>query len=232
MTFNAFDQTPLIIGHRGAAGLVPENTLPSFERAVELGVAAIELDIHRCQDTLVVIHDDTLERTTNGRGAVTDTPLETLRRLDAGNGAAIPLLDEVFTRLPVEIGINIELKGRKTADMLARWLPSHAHRSILISSFDHQALEELKSIRVDCALAPLFGRWQIGALETALGFGSGFINLSRKLATQSRLEEISAAGLKVLVYTVNELEEARRFFELGVWGVFTDYPDRISTSTL
>lgn len=222
----------MIIGHRGAAGLEPENTLPSFARAVALGVQAVELDVHRCEDELVVIHDDTLERTTNGRGPVSGTPLHALRALDAGSGAAIPTLTEVFDLLPPQIGINIELKGSGTAELLARWLPRDCGRAVLLSSFEHGMLRTFSRLRDDYPLAPLFGRWQPDAIATATSFGGGYINLGRKLVEGGRMMAIADAGLRALVYTVNDVEEARRFFRLGVWGVFTDYPDRITRSAL
>ncbi len=226
------DMSPLIIGHRGAAGLAPENTLPSFTLAVELGVQAVELDVHVCEGELVVIHDPTLERTTNGTGFVSSTPLTTLRGLDAGNGACIPTLKEVFDRLPETVAINVELKGDGTAAAVADWLPGPGSRSVLLSSFDHDALREFQALRTDYPVAPLFSRWSVSALEIARGFGGGYINLSRKLATSRRLREINQAGLRALVYTVNNLSEAQRLAGAGAWGLFTDFPDRISRAVL
>ena len=223
-----FEESPVIVGHRGAAGLVPENTLPSFEKAVQLGVQAVELDVHLCEGELVVIHDSTLERTTDGRGQVSETAFSLLRTLNAGNGAGVPTLDEVFDLLPSNIGANIELKGAGTGVAVARWLGPPAQRSVLLSSFDHDALEAFREVRDDYPLAPLFGRWQKDALQIADSFGSGFINLSRKAATPARLSLICEAGLKALIYTVNDLEEARLLIEAGAWGLFTDYPDRIN----
>ncbi|HEY5646754.1 MAG TPA: glycerophosphodiester phosphodiesterase family protein [Pseudomonadales bacterium] len=227
-----FDTPPVIIGHRGAAGLVPENTLPSFARAAALGVQAVELDVHRCEGELVVIHDDTLERTTNGLGPVSGKTLAELRDLDAGGGATVPLLAEVFDLLPPEIGINIELKGADTAELLARWLPRQPGHAILLSSFEHGLLRDFGRQRSDYPLAPLFGRWRPDATDIARAFGSGYINLSRGLVDASRMSAIAGAGLRALVYTVNDLAEARRLVGMGVWGVFTDYPDRISRDTL
>jgi glycerophosphoryl diester phosphodiesterase len=228
----AFDTTPLIIGHRGAAGLLPENTLPSFQRAAALGVDAVELDVHCCEGRLVVIHDDTVERTTNGRGAVAAMSLAELRALDAGAGNPVPFLEEVLNVVPGHVGVNIELKGPGTAELLARHLPKDGGRSILVSSFDHRALAGYTRLRADHPVAPLFGRWRDDPLATAAEFGGGFINLGRKLVTKERVDRILDAGLKLLVYTVNELEDARRLFELGVWGVFTDFPDKVSRAAL
>ena len=168
----------------------------------------------------------------NGRGSVATSSLSTLRSLDAGAGALIPTLAEVFDLLPSEIGINIELKGAGTAELLARWLPREPDRAVLISSFEHDMLSAFRSLRDDYPLAPLFGRWRADATSIALRFGSGYINLGRKLVDAARMSAIADAGLKALVYTVNDLAEARRLIRLGVWGIFTDLPDRISRSVL
>ena len=228
---NPFERTPLIIGHRGAAGLVPENTLPSFVKAAALGVDVVELDIHRLGDELLVIHDDTLERTTNGSGPLDEMTVAEVRTLDAGNGASIPVLDEVFEILPSNVGINIELKGPDTAALAAETLSRHPEHEILVSSFDHDELRRFTE-HSDHIVAPLFHRWRDNPLQVAADFGGGYLNLSRKLITPSRMTAILGAGLRVLVYTVNDINEARRLFQAGVWGVFTDYPDRISRATL
>lgn len=229
---SGFSDQPVIIGHRGAAGLEPENTLPSFRTAVALGVQAVELDVHLCEDELVVIHDPTLERTTNGTGEVSRTSFAALRALDAGDGAQVPTLAEVIEVLPEQVGLNIELKGAGTGPVLAGWLPAPGERQILISSFTHDALAAFRSLRSDYPVAPLYSRWKADAVATAHAFGGGFINLGRKLATTSRLEEIRAAGLKALVYTVNDLNEAKRLVAAGAWGLFTDFPDRINRQSL
>jgi glycerophosphoryl diester phosphodiesterase len=232
MSQNSFDQRPVIIGHRGAAGLLPENTLPGFIAAVEHQVQAVELDVHLCEGELVVIHDPTLERTTSGTGEVGKTPLAVLRTLDAGNGAQIPTLSEVFGVLPERVGVNIELKGAGTAAPVAEWLPPACDRAVLISSFDHAELGTFHALRQDYPAAPLFSRWRPDAVDVALGFEGGFINLSRKAATAERLERINAAGLKALVYTVNDPLEARNLMQAGAWGLFTDFPDRINRLSL
>ena len=230
---NGFNDAPVIIGHRGAAGLAPENTLPSFEKAVACGVQAVELDVHLCEEQLVVIHDDTLERTTNGTGSVATTRLAELRALDAGGGARVPLLEEVLDVLPETTGVNIELKGSGTALPLAAFLPSPPpRRSIILSSFDHDALREFRSARDDYPLAPLFGRWRRDALAVALEFGSGYINLSGRIVTDERLEAICGAGLRALVYTINDPAVARRLIGAGAWGVFTDLPDQVNRAAL
>lgn len=105
-----------IIGHRGAAGLEPENTLRSFKRAIELGVDMIECDVRLCRTgELVVIHDPTLDRTTSGQGAVSEKSLSELTDLDAGQGDHVLTLPEVFRIIPANVSLNIELKASGTA---------------------------------------------------------------------------------------------------------------------
>ena len=233
----AFEGSPLIIGHRGAAGLVPENTLPGFARAIELGVDALELDVHVCEDRLCVIHDDTLERTTSGTGPIASHSLASLRALDAGGGASVPLLEEVLALVPEGIGINIELKGANTALPLARLLAEGVARAparfdLLVSSFDHSQLRTFRECSPEIPVAPLFSRWRGDPVQIARDFGSRYINLSRKLITPARCRALKAAGLQMLVYTINDLEEARHLVALGITGVFTDYPDRITRDAL
>ncbi len=109
-----------IIGHRGACGYEPENTISSFKKALELGVDAIELDVYVLgRGELVVIHDDKVDRTTNGKGYVLDYSFEELRKLDAGNGQTIPTLEEVLDLVNMKTSVNIELKGTGTAKAVA-----------------------------------------------------------------------------------------------------------------
>jgi glycerophosphoryl diester phosphodiesterase len=217
----------LIIGHRGAAGLEPENTLRSFARALDIGVDAIELDVYCVDGHLVVIHDDTLERTTNGRGEVMATPFEALRRLDAGGGEHVPTLEEVFAAMPNGFTVNVELKGKSTAAPVARCVAEHAHIDALISSFDHGELTRFHSLAPDVRVAPLFHRASAKMFDIADALGAWSINLSEKLATAERLADVADRGYRSLVYTINDPTVAERLRDDGAGGIFTDYPDRM-----
>jgi glycerophosphoryl diester phosphodiesterase len=222
----------LVIGHRGAAGLVPENTLPSFQRAFDCGVGAVELDVYAVEGELIVIHDDTLERTTDGTGPLAERRLAELRRLDAGSGWPIPLLAEVTAALPAGVGLNIELKGPDTAEPVAAFLARHALPDVLVSSFEHDELTRFHALAPDVRVAPLFHKWQDDAWAIAAGLGAWAINLSRKIATTERLQQARALGLRTFVYTVNDLDEARLLIANGATGIFTDFPDRITAAHL
>ena len=227
----SFASSFIVIGHRGAAGLVPENTLPSFQRAFELGVDAIELDVHRVEHHLAVIHDDTLERTTNGKGPVADLSLADLKKLDAGGAMAIPLLDEVLDALPGRVAINIELKGRGTAALVADILRNHprllSEDLCMVSSFDHLMLLRFRQIADDLpiSIAPLYHEWRSTWRNITSRCRTKWLNLSEKLVTAVRMHELGEAGLQVLAYTVNTPGRALELQALGVRGVFTDRPD-------
>ena len=134
----------LIFGHRGAAGLAPENTLWSFARAVELGVDGIEMDVRMCGKRAVVIHDVDVDRTTDGSGPVAEHSFSALRNLDAGCGQTIPTLQEALESLPREVMVNIELKGPDTgepvAEIVHRQLDDDRRSRLVVSSFDYAEL--------------------------------------------------------------------------------------------
>lgn len=216
-----------VIGHRGAAGLAPENTLASFAHAVRLGVDAVELDVRLSADQhLVVIHDEHVDRTTNGNGKVADAPLAALRMLDAGAGERVPTLDEVLEAVPGHVAVNIELKGRGTAEAVANAVAARK-RPLLVSAFDHPELARFRSLCPHVPCAPLLGRWQRGVLDTARALGAWSVNLADRTADRTTVDAIRASGRQCLVYTVNDAERATALRAIGVAGVFSDFPDRL-----
>lgn len=226
------DPPPLVIGHRGAAGLVAENTLPSFRRAYACGVDAVELDVYCLAGELVVIHDETLERTTDGTGTVMGQSLESLRRLDAGGGWPVPFLAEVAAELPADVGLNLELKGPGTAAPAARFIARCPQVDWLVSSFDHEQLSAFRNLDPRTPVAPLFSRWRDDAWAVAGELNAWAINLSRRAVTPDRLARARELGLRAFVYTINDVDEARALIRAGATGVFTDFPDRITRAAL
>ncbi len=230
----------MVIGHRGAAGLAPENTLKSFATALEWGCPMLELDVYAVSDDvtrseLVVIHDDTLNRTTNGRGKVMAHSLAELRRLDAGLGQPIPLLIEVAALIEthnantdIATALNIELKGPDTAQPTAAFLQDRGTQHslpILVSSFDHQELYAFTKLAPRYGVAPLYDRYRDSWPATAEKLEAIAINLSRRIATPARIAAMRDAGYAVFVYTVNTVTEAESLQAAGANGVFTDRPD-------
>jgi len=228
-----FGGSNLVIGHRGAAGLAPENTLDGFRRAAALGVDAVELDVHALDGALVVIHDDTLDRTTSGQGPLQAQSLTALRCLDAGGGQRVPLLEEVFSALPVNVGVNIELKARGTAELAVSMAEAELAlgRDLLISSFDLEELGHAAALGSSALkIAPLFGRWPGKGWQVARELRAWSVNLSLRAASKRLIGEAGERGLNTLIYTVNDRPTADRLIAWGATGVFTDYPDRLVTA--
>ena len=225
-------QSFAVFGHRGAAGLAPENTMPSFQQAVQLGCRGIELDVHCVKDVqgrthLCVIHDAKVNRTTNASGSVADFTVEELAELDAGNGYGVPLLTDVIALLDSspETWLNIELKGTGTAAPTAALLERRPNQRILVSSFDHQELAEFRALAPNRPVAPLFHRHRSSILDTAIAFGATCINVGQSMVSEDFVEACQHAGYPVMVYTVNEPGQAKQLKQLGVAGIFTDRPD-------
>lgn len=217
------------IGHRGACGYQPENTLASFRQAIDMGCPWIELDVYAVEGELLVIHDDTLNRTTNGKGRVMDTDLVTLRGLDAGKGEKIPTLTEVIELAGHSTGINVELKGPDTAELASSLVNAYcakgwAAEQFLFSSFDHEELSRTDPVFLR---GPLFHKDHSDMLAIARSLNAFSLHLNKNIATTDKIEAAHQAGLKVYAYTVNKGEEVMHLMERGIDGVFTNYPDRV-----
>ncbi|TBL79591.1 glycerophosphodiester phosphodiesterase [Paenibacillus thalictri] len=232
---------PMIIGHRGAAGEAPENTLASFLLAVRQGAHAIELDVQLSKDgELVVIHDDTIDRTTNGKGAVAELTLEELKRYDAGlwygeqfAGETIPTLAEVFERMPAECVVNVEIKGemngeleRKLAELL---YGSGRMETVLVSSFKHKSLKTLKLIAPEVRVGLGYTGDVIDHIAFAEAFGAEVFSLHphHKLIGLHEIGLAVSKGIRVYPYTVNGEEDMRKLLQAGASGLITDYPGRM-----
>ncbi len=226
------DKELLAIGHRGAMGYEPENTLASFRKALELGVHVIELDVYFIDGHLLVFHDEQLERTTNGQGLLMEHDFARLRALDAGNGEQIPTLPEVFAVISGRAGLNIELKGKGTAGPVVEFIAGQRQAGwpnelFLVSSFDRQLLRKVRQLDARILLGVLVN----GPLKDHLAFASELqaYSLHPPLAEVDRslVEEAHDLGLKIFVYTVNETDDLEKMVAIGVDGVFSNYPDRV-----
>ena len=219
-----------IIGHRGAAGMAPENTLSGFRCALEQHVHAVEFDIQRIDNELVVIHDNTVDRTTNGNGTITDFSFERIRELDAGDGEQIPTLREVLDLIPANVAVNAELKGPNTATAAADILRQYNHQQ-LVSSFDHEELRQFVANGSGIPVAPLFERWREDGLTVAAALKAHAVNVSDRIAIPERVADILNAGFACFVFTVNDVQRANDLKEMGVSGIFTDRPDLFAEFT-
>ncbi len=220
----------LIIGHRGAAGLAPENTLLSVRRALEFGATAIEVDVHFVDNRLVVIHDNTVDRTTNGRGRLANFTFEQLRALDAGLGELIPTLEEIIELIPRGIMLNVELKGKGTAVPVGEFFNRLIREGVwresdtLVSSFEPSELRALS--KCELPLAILFTRPPRDFSVIAQNLGVTAVNPHRRYATASFVRAAHQKGLRVFPYTANLSQDIQRLCSVGVDGLFTDFPDK------
>lgn len=232
---------PVIFAHRGASSHAPENTLASFMLAVEQGAKAIELDVQLTADKeVVVFHDLFLNRTTDGRGKLSDFTLSEIKALNAAVGfepgyqeERIPTLDEVFSALPEDIFINIELKDfsfltdnlpEKTAQVIDRF---HAHNRVLISSFNPAALKNFFQFQPNIPRGRLLSGFMginLYRFHPTLSVRFQSIHLPYKLLSSSQIRSFKKRGLKVFTYTLNHPEDILRSIELGVDGFFTNDP--------
>lgn len=222
----------ICIGHRGAAGHAPENTLDSIETAMRLGAGWIEIDVHAVHDEILVIHDHSLNRTTSGRGHMRHYSLSHLRSLDAGNGEKIPLLSEVFDRVDRRAGLHIELKGPGTAVRAGRLISEKIRAGwpadkIVVSSFRHARLRLIRRRFPRIPIGVLYHLPGKGYTRTARELGAVSVHLPWRLIRKAWIREAHEANLRVLAYTVNHTAAMRRLIRWGVDGFFSDYPDRV-----
>ncbi|HEU4631979.1 MAG TPA: glycerophosphodiester phosphodiesterase family protein [Gemmatimonadaceae bacterium] len=221
--------SPRLIGHRGAAGVEPENTLRSVAAALRLGATAVEIDVHHVDGELVVIHDDRLERTTDGRGRVADHTFAALRTLDAGRGERIPTLEEVIELVGDRAELVIELKGPDTAapvaDRLRRLGGARARGDgFVVSSFDHVELAHLRELLPTVRRGALVAGVPLGYAAFAEALGAHAVHMSLECLRAPFVADAQRRGLEVWVYTVNHADDLAMLHALGVEAVFTDYP--------
>jgi glycerophosphoryl diester phosphodiesterase len=219
-------QFVIIFGHRGAPGYPRrgENTMMSFRRALESGADGIEFDVRRSADhQLVVIHDETIDRTTNGRGLVREFSYEQLRRFDAGFGEPIPLLSQVLDEFGARCTLNIELKDCGLAsDVRELVLPRGIAGNVIVSSFDWTELQPLIR-QVPIALLSSTRSRLVGTARTMHAIA---IHPRQDIVSQKLVRAAHEAGLKVYAWTVNETADAMRMRQMGVDGIFSDFPER------
>ncbi len=246
---------PWVIAHRGGRGLWPENTLYAFEQASELGVDVLEMDLRATSDgVIVVMHDKTVDRTTNGSGPVDRMTLAELRRLDAGyrfedasgqfpfrgRGLVVPALEEVLSRFG-RARLNLEMK-EFTADLaaeLCRLLKeSAATGRVLVASFGHDAMSAFRrdcpSVATSATMREAATLYALNRLHLASLFQSPAVALQipetfgeRKVLEPQLLKLAGAFNVKVEVWTVNHEADMKRLLDMGVQGILTDYPDRL-----
>lgn len=229
---------PLLIAHRGMSVLAPENTLEAFKLTKQYDAHWIEFDVQLSKDRqAVVMHDDTLNRTTNGSGLVCEKTYDELCKLNAGSWfsnkfseAAIPSLDQVFA-LCDELGLsmNLELKPQSSdqelmANIVMEKLKHYffQYDQYLISSFDWGILHQLRTIGFSGQLGLLMHEWSDNWLEQARQLNVFSVHVNHVLLTAERIAQIKQSDFQLFAYTVNDIERAAVLSEMGVDGFFSD----------
>lgn len=215
----------LSIGHRGVMGVEPENTLRSFRHADRLGMDAIELDLHLSKDgALVVMHDATVDRTTDGSGLISDLTLAELRGLDAGDGEGVPVFEEVVdaVRAPLQAEIKDQAAARVLAEAVQR---RELHDRVTVISFHADALRETRALLPDIPIVLVTGRSTPTAPERAVELGASMVSCDLRHLDEAVVERCHAAGVRVISWTVNTDEDLARARWLGLDGVVTDQPE-------
>lgn len=237
---------PLVIAHRGSSGSAPENTIAAFSQALLHGADAIECDVRLTSDNrVVVIHDATLKRTTNGTGYVYDHSLEELQSLDAGSwfhrrfaGERIPTLDAVLSLIDGKVGLNIEIKPvRDTAAarvIVERCLHLvrrfHAHRYVLLTSFQHSLLKLAKRYDAAVNVGLLYHPFHhVGTppVKLAVRHEARVLVCSVQFLRRTMVDDAHRNSVAVAAYTVNSRKQLKRCLHVGVEGIVTNVPEKI-----
>ncbi|MCK8521100.1 glycerophosphodiester phosphodiesterase [Aquimarina sp. D1M17] len=225
-----------IFGHRGAAGLVAENTIESIRKALEFEVDGIEIDVHCCKSgELIVIHDNTLDRTTNGSGAVEDFTLEELRKLSTKEGFLVPTLEEVLISIDACCSLNIELKGKNTAlptlSLIQKYVATAKwdHEQFIVSSFDHEQLIQFRENTSQYKIGVLTEDNITAVLKTAILLDAYSVHPPASSLLKSEVDLARSKGFKVFVWTVNDKSLMKQFKLWKVDGIITDFPNFAKT---
>ena len=234
----------LKIGHRGAKGYEPENTFISFQKALDMQVDGIELDVHLSADgEIIVIHDETIDRTTNGKGFVNALSLRELKafringehnpRLLVELEQQIPTLKEVFDLVNQDCFINIELKSYEATDKVVSLIEKYVTKKgwkydrFLVSSFDWNALQQVTFLNDKIPIGVLTETDLDLALAFAKFIQAKSIHPYFHLLTKENTAQMQQKGLLVFPWTINELEDIKKIKSFNVDGIISDFPDRL-----
>ena len=224
----------LKIAHRGAKGYEPENTLQAFQKALDLNADGIELDVHLSADgQIIVIHDETIDKMTNGKGFVNTLSLPELKSFLIAEKHEIPTLKEVFDLVNKKCLINIELKNfdtfSKVVDLIEEYVSEKnwKYEHFIVSSFDWNALQHLHDLNQNIPIGVLTETDLNLALAFAETIKAKAIHPYYHLLNEENTQEIQEKGFLVLPWTVNIDEDIQKIKSLKVNGIITDFPDKI-----
>jgi glycerophosphoryl diester phosphodiesterase len=216
----------LKIGHRGARAYEPENTLRSFKKALELGVDAVELDVRRTRDDeVVVIHDAKVDRTTNGKGLVSELTLEGIKQLVTEKGERIPTLGEALDFLDRKVKILIELKETGLEEKVRRLISEKGlEENVIIVSFLEDALRKIRTLNNKVETGLIYVRHK-NPIKAALELKASYLLPLYRFTHTASVQKAHENGLKVIVWRINKPDEVSEYVKKGVDGIASDRPD-------
>jgi glycerophosphoryl diester phosphodiesterase len=219
----------LRIGHRGAAGHAPENTLSAIQKGIALGVDFVEIDIRRTADgVLVALHDETVNRTTNGKGRVDRLSFQDVKKFNAGNGEHIPTLEEVLKMAAGRAGLMLELKIKGVAQQTVEAVREAGFKDpVIYASFLHDELTHVRAADPEASLMVLFGRLPHTPVARAIEYRPSHVGLRHDTATRRLVDAFHRADLLVFVYTADSPADIQHVLSVGVDGVIANFPERI-----
>jgi len=227
------EKNPLVIGHRGAMGHEPENSMVSIQKAMDLGVDMIEIDVFNIKSgETVVFHDENVERLTNGGGLLEEYNFYDMRQLQLEGGHRIPVLQDVLKLINNKVRLNIELKGLGTVNRVDFITNFYIEKrgwtvdNFVISSFKWDELRKMRELNKDMPIAILTEGDPLEAIPIAKELNAEAINPYFEKLTQENVNAIQEAGFKVYTWTVNEDQDIIKMKRFGVDGIITNYPER------
>lgn len=221
-----------IIGHRGSKGEEPENTILSFMKAIENKVDGIELDVHLSKDQeLVIMHDDTLNRTTNGKGKIADYTLSELKKFDAGKGEKIPTLQEVIDLVKEKnIEVFIEIKCDNAEEKIAESINKNDLFDLaVVKSFNHRYVKKIKEINENIKTGCLIIGLPIHAYKILEDARAEILSLNFDFVDEELIKECHIKGYKVFIWNVDEKENLKKYTEMGADYIGTNFPSKIKS---
>jgi len=215
----------IIMGHRGAAALAPENTLLSMATAMEIGVDAVEIDVHLSKDNeIVVIHDATVDRTTNGTGAVNRLLLEEIKKLDAGQGEAIPTLQEVVDFIQGKVKLVIELKGAGTEAPVVELIKSNGlWENVYVISFWHRLVRTVKEMDSRIKTGVLFVGCPVDT-SFAAAVSADALVMKYTFVDKRFVDTAHKEGFRVFIWNIDDPHLVRPYAAMGVDGMGSNDP--------
>ena len=226
----------LVVGHRGAMGHVLENTIESVQKAIELNVDGIEIDVFKSKTgELVVYHDPFLSRLSNSNAFIEQISLDSIKKVELMGGYFIPTLKEIVDIIPEKIFLNIELKGQDTSFETNKIITNYLKKynfpasKFIISSFRWDELKKMRSINKDIPIAILVDSLNKidDAIKLAKQINAVALNPNKNFITKEIVNKIQSNNIKVYPYTINTPRNIRRVRSMGVDAIITDYPERI-----